>query len=146
MSKIRRKYSKEQKLEIVKLSFEEGASIKALAERFDISENAIYNWRSKYFKYGDNSFSGHGNKTMTDEQARISRLEKELREAKLERDILKKGGEHLLQDRQQIFQFIMDYAQEFTVERMCRVFKVSKSGYYKWKKNKCSKMQQSSEL
>jgi len=91
MSKIRRKYSKEQKLEIVKLSHEDGASIKALAERFDISSNVIYNWRSKYFKYGDNSFSGHGNKTMTDDQKKIARLEKELREAKLERDILKKA-------------------------------------------------------
>jgi len=40
----------------------------------------------------------------------------------------------------------MDYAQEFTVERMCRVFKVSKSGYYKWRKNRSSKIKQSSEL
>jgi len=91
MSKIRMKYSKEQKLEIVKLSYEEGASIKALAERFDISSNVINNWRSKYFKYGDNSFSGYGNKTMTDDQKKIARLEKELREAKLQRDILKKA-------------------------------------------------------
>ena len=29
---------------------------------------------------------------------------------------------------------------------MCRVFKVSKSGYYKWRKNRSSKIKQSSEL
>lgn len=91
MSKIRRKYSKEQKLEIVKQSLEEGVTVKSLAERFDISVNMIYNWRSKYLKYRENSFSGHGNKTMTDEQREISRLKKELREAELERDILKKA-------------------------------------------------------
>jgi len=91
MSKIRRKYSKEQKLEIVKKSLEESVSVKSLAESFDISVNMIYNWRSKYFKYKDDSFSGHGNITMTAEEREISRLKKELKEAKLERDILKKA-------------------------------------------------------
>lgn len=91
MTKIRRKYSKEQKLEIVKLSLEESTSIQALAERFDVSANTIYNWRSKYFKYEDNAFPGHGNKTMTDSEREISRLKKELHEARLERDILKKA-------------------------------------------------------
>ena len=92
MKKIRRKFSKEQKLEIVKQSLAPDVSIKSLAERFDISANAIYNWRSKYYKYAENSFSGQGNKTMTDEQQEIARLKKELREAQLERDILKKAA------------------------------------------------------
>ena len=91
MSKIRRKYTKEQKLEIVKLSLEEDQSVVQLAERYDISANTIYNWRSKYFKYNAEAFPGHGNKTMTEEQREIARLKKELREAQLERDILKKA-------------------------------------------------------
>jgi len=40
----------------------------------------------------------------------------------------------------------MDYRQKFTVERMCRVFKVSKSGYYKWRKNRSPKKQKESKL
>ena len=32
----------------------------------------------------------------------------------------------------------MDHASEFPVKKMCQVFEVSKSGYYKWKKNKDS--------
>ena len=91
MSKIRRKYTKEQKLEIVKLSLENDATVHELAERFDVSANTIYNWRSKYYKYEDNAFPGHGNKTMTDSEREIARLKKELREAQLERDILKKA-------------------------------------------------------
>lgn len=91
MTKIRRKYSKEQKLEIVKQSLDPEVTVKSLAERFDISVNVIYNWRSKYLKYKENSFSGHGNKTMTDEEREIRRLKKELKEAQLERDILKKA-------------------------------------------------------
>ena len=91
MSKIRRKFSKEQKLEIVKQSLASGVSVQSLAERFDVSANTIYNWRSKYYRYEDNAFSGHGNKTMTDHEQEIAQLKKELRELQLERDILKKA-------------------------------------------------------
>jgi len=91
MSKIRRKYTKEQKLEIVKQSLEEDVCVKTLADQFDVSANTIYNWRSKYFKYDTNAFPGHGNKAMTESEREVVRLKKELREAQLERDILKKA-------------------------------------------------------
>ena len=65
--------------------------IAVLAERFDISTNTIYNWRSKFFKYSDNAFPGHGNKMMTNVERELERLKKELKEAQLERDILKKA-------------------------------------------------------
>lgn len=91
MSKIRRKYSKEQKLEIVKLSLEEDQTVTELADRFDVSSNAIYNWRSKYLKDHEDAFPGNGNKLLNDDQKEIERLKKELREAQLERDILKKA-------------------------------------------------------
>ena len=91
MTKIRRKYSKEKKLEIIKLSLEEGMSVKSVAASFDVSSNTIYNWRSKYFKNEESSFPGHGNKTMTAIEREVDQLRKELREAQLERDILKKA-------------------------------------------------------
>ena len=91
MSKPRKKYTKEEKLEIVKLSLDENQSVKDLAERFEISENTIYNWRSIYLKNKEASFPGKGNKTMTESERKIEELEKELRETRLERDILKKA-------------------------------------------------------
>jgi len=91
MSKPRKSYKKEEKLEIVKLSLEEGQAIKDLSERFEVSENTIYNWRKIYLKNKDASFPGKGNKTMTESERKIKELEKELREMKLERDILKKA-------------------------------------------------------
>ena len=45
---------------------------------------------------------------------------------------LKKGSWHLIQERQVKYKFIQCYKSEFSVEKMCSVFKVSKSGYYKW--------------
>ena len=91
MSKPRKKYTKEEKLEVVKLSLEDNESVKELALRFGISENTLYNWRSKYLKQKEASFPGQGNKTMTESERKIHELEKELRETRLERDILKKA-------------------------------------------------------
>ncbi len=59
---MRRNYSKEQKLEIVKLSLDEDQTVANLAERFDVSANTIYNWRSRYFKDREEAFQGKGNK------------------------------------------------------------------------------------
>lgn len=39
---------------------------------------------------------------------------------------------HLLQERQVRFDFIKKNKNEFSVEKMCKVLKVSTSGYYKW--------------
>jgi hypothetical protein len=46
----------------------------------------------------------------------------------------KKGGQHLFQERQQIFRFIKEHREEFAVEKMCKVLKVSVRGYYYWLK------------
>ena len=91
MTKLRRKYTKDEKLEIVKLSLRDDHTIKELSERFDISSNTIYTWRSKFFKHHENAFPGHGNVAMTESEREISQLKKELKEARLERDILKKA-------------------------------------------------------
>ena len=91
MSKQRKKYTKTEKLEIVSLSLEDAQSIKELADRFEISQNSIYRWRSLYLKNKEAAFPGQGNKTMTAPERKIAELEKELKEARLERDILKKA-------------------------------------------------------
>ncbi len=91
MSKLRKSYTKEEKLEIVKLSLDENHSVKTISERFEVSENTIYNWRSKYLKDKDSAFPGKGNKSMTETERKIHELKKELRESKLECDILKKA-------------------------------------------------------
>ena len=91
MTKLRRRYTKTEKLEIVKLSLSNDHTVQELADQFNVSANSIYNWRSKFYKYSDSAFPGHGNKTMTDEEREIMKLKKQLKEAQLERDILKKA-------------------------------------------------------
>lgn len=91
MSMIRRKFTKEHKLEIVKQSLEESVSIEELALQYKIHANSIYKWRREYLRYEEESFPGNGNKVLSAEQEEIERLKKQLREAELEKEILKKA-------------------------------------------------------
>ena len=91
MSKPLKKYTKAEKLEIVKQSLDDDISVTELAERYGISPNTIYNWRSRYYKQMGIEPEGQGVKKMTEEERQIAQLKKQLREVKLERDILKKA-------------------------------------------------------
>jgi putative transposase len=50
----------------------------------------------------------------------------------------KKGGQHLFQERWKIFQFIKENDSLFPIEKMCKVMKVSVSGFYYWLKQPVS--------
>lgn len=91
MSKLQKRYTKAEKLEVVSLSLEEGQNVKTIAERFGVSVNTIYNWRSTYAKHKEASFPGKGNKLMSESERKISLLEKQLKEKELEVEILKKA-------------------------------------------------------
>jgi len=68
-----------------------GKPVKEVAEELGLREELIRRWKREFYKYDSGSFSGHGNANMSDEQKEIARLSKELKEAQLERDILKKA-------------------------------------------------------
>ncbi|NNC94505.1 MAG: transposase [Chitinophagales bacterium] len=92
MAKVRRKFTKEFKLEIVKRSLEDEVVITELAKEYQIHPNQITNWRRKYLQDGEYCFPGNGNEQLGDDEAQqIKDLEKRLKEAEMERDILKKA-------------------------------------------------------
>ena len=91
MSLFRRKFSKEQKLEIVNQSLESGANLEELAAQYKVHANTLYKWRREYLKHEESSFPGHGKKIMGTEEQEIARLKKQLREVELEKEILKKA-------------------------------------------------------
>ena len=97
MSKLQKRYTKAEKLEIVSLSLEASQQVKDLAIRYGVSKNTIYNWRSIYAKHKESSFPGKGNKTMSDSERKILALEKQLKEKELEVEILKKAV-HIFSD------------------------------------------------
>ena len=90
MTKQRTYYDREFKQKAVELSYARG-NAKEIAEELGIRPELLYRWRREYEKYQDNSFPGKGRPKMTDLEKENARLQKELREAKRERDILKKA-------------------------------------------------------
>ena len=91
MPKKRTVYDREFKLKAIELSFEREESVKQVAQELGIPEKLLYKWRAQFSKEKNKSFPGHGKQLMSKEEKRIAELEKQLRETKLERDILKKA-------------------------------------------------------
>jgi len=90
MKRERRKFDKEFKLMAVELCYS-GKTPKEVAEQLGIRAELVCRWRREYQQYSEGSFSGHGVANMTSEQKEIARLQKALKEAQIERDILKKA-------------------------------------------------------
>jgi len=90
MKKERRQFDKEYKLMVVNLCLA-GKSTREVADELGITVDLVNRWKREYHQYQEGSFSGHGKANLTDEQKEIARLKKELKDAQLERDILKKA-------------------------------------------------------
>lgn len=90
MTQERTFYDREFKQKAVELSYARG-NVREIAEELGIRPELLYRWRREFKKYENNSFPGKGKPKMTDLERENTRLRKELRDAKMERDILKKA-------------------------------------------------------
>lgn len=90
MKEARKIYDPAFKTKAVELS-NERSNISELARELGIKVTLLYKWRKEYEEFGEGSFPGKGNFKLTPEQERIHELEKKLKDADLERDILKKA-------------------------------------------------------
>ena len=86
---MRKQYSREFKVEAVRLSYEEGQTIAKVAKQLGIPRSSLGRWRSAYKKDPEGSFPGKGN--LNEKDAEIARLKKALREAEMKVEILKKA-------------------------------------------------------
>lgn len=86
----RRKFSREFKIEAVKLVRERGVSAAQAARDLDVHENVPRRWVKEFGSDPAQAFPGHG--LMKPEQQEIERLRREVNKLKAERDILKKAA------------------------------------------------------
>jgi transposase len=114
----------------------ERTNISELARELGVTAPQLYKWRKESEEIGKGSFPGKGNLKLTPEQEKIHELEKRLKDAELECDILKKAIGIFFQERSMIYGFIKNNEQLFPIEKMCKVLLVSSGSYYRWKKQK----------
>lgn len=90
MKQGRKIYDAAFKIRALELS-NDRSNLSELARELGIKVSLLYKWRKEYQQFGTGSFPGNGNLKLTPEQERIHELEKKLKDAELERDILKKA-------------------------------------------------------
>jgi transposase len=89
MTKTRRTYTREFKLEAVHLLETSGRSAAQLERELGIGGGCLSRWRREFAEEGENAFPGHGR--LAPDQERIRQLERENEILRQERDILKKA-------------------------------------------------------
>jgi len=91
MSVQRRKYDSDFKRNAVRLTEEPGRTVIEVADNLGISKDLLYKWRREMHLREGLAFPGHGREALTEQEKRIKELEKKLKDAEMERDILKKA-------------------------------------------------------
>ena len=84
----RKSYTREFKLQALRMITEQGLSVAEAARRLGIRENLLRNWKKAAAKLGVDAFPGHSNLTPEDDELR--RLKAEVTRLRAERDLLKK--------------------------------------------------------
>ncbi len=85
----RKQYTREFKLEAVRLSEVGDRTIADVAFDLGLHPNVLYRWRSELGVAGEEAFPGQGQMKASDDEMR--RLQREINRLRQERDILKKA-------------------------------------------------------
>ena len=89
MIRKNRKYTKEFKLEAVRLTEQEGRTVADVARELGIPRNNLYNWRAQLRDAIEEPFPGKGRRTPLERE--VARLKRENARLREEREVLKKA-------------------------------------------------------
>ena len=90
MTNIRKKYSKQFKIDAVKLVTEQGYNVSEAARNLGIHQGVLRRWKKQLTSDDAQVFPGNGN--MNSEKEELIRLRKENKQLKMEKEILKKAA------------------------------------------------------
>ncbi len=86
---MRRELDPEFKKDAVRLVLDSGKSVNSVARDLGISESTLRQWKNQLFEKAEEAFPGKGKLSARDNE--IYKLRRELKEVKVEIDILKKA-------------------------------------------------------
>jgi transposase len=89
MTQKRKHYSKQFKIDAVKLVTEQAFNVSEAARNLGIHHSSLRRWKRELESDGNQAFPGKGN--LSAEKAEFDRLRKENKRLRMERDILKKA-------------------------------------------------------
>ena len=92
----RRKFTREFKVEAVRLIKERGVSYVQAARDLGVHQSVLRSWVKGFADDPQQAFPGHGQ--VKPEQAEIARLKREVTKLKAERDILKKAAAYFAKE------------------------------------------------
>lgn len=95
--RTRQRFSREFKLEAVRLLEKSGKPATQLAMELGIARNKLYQWQKELGAKGESAFQGAGRKPVS-QQSEIDRLKAELKKVTEERDILKKAAAYFAKE------------------------------------------------
>ena len=92
----RRHFSREYKLEAVRLVRDQGLTAAEVARDLGLHGNVVRRWVQQFRDDPQHAFPGRGQQKP--EQAEIAQLKREIRKLKTERDILKKAAAYFAKE------------------------------------------------
>ncbi|MCA0271750.1 MAG: IS3 family transposase [Proteobacteria bacterium] len=125
----RRKFSREFKIEAVRLVTDRGVAVAQAARDLDVAESVLRRWMRELTATPAAAFPGAGQ--MRADLAEIAALKKEVARLRAERDILKKGRFFRARGDMR-FAFIAKHRHIWPVSWLCDVLEVSRSGFHAW--------------
>ncbi|KTC92645.1 transposase [Legionella cincinnatiensis] len=93
---VRKKYSKEFKLDAVSLVLDQGYGCTEAAKSLGVHQALLSRWIREYQEPASEAFRGNGK--LSAEQAEIRRLKEENKRLKMEKEILKKAAVFFAQE------------------------------------------------
>jgi transposase len=86
----RKTYTREFKLQALRMLTDQGLSVAEVARRLGVGENCLRHWRQAARAQGQAAFPGQGNPSPAEDELR--RLRAEVQRLRAERDLLKKAA------------------------------------------------------
>jgi putative transposase len=133
------KYPLEIRLKAIQLCHQK-KNVSLIAKELNIPRTTIHFWKSMYNK-GD-LIGGKRPIAIIEKNQAYRKLEhkfnvvrKELKEAKLELQILRDGKEYLLKSTNEKYEYIRQNKSKYPIALMCRAFEINAANYHRWSNN-----------